>query len=286
MLPSPQPSSSRWTSSRLARIAWGALFIVVAGTVLFALAGDTALAQEAAPAAPAPAAAPAAPAPGPGGTTAAPATEQSFLMWVIHTSGWIGGIILLLSIYFVMVVVRMFLDLKAEEAATQLDLQACDNLLKSKDLVGLYKLVKQDPSFFGTVLAEGLTELQYGLEDSREAVDRVGDAKTVELEKRISMLAVLGSLGPMIGLLGTLKGMIASFSAIAMSGTQLKADQVAAGISEALVLTFEGVALSVPAIYFFAYFKNRISNVTTEAMLAIHEFLRKVHNQMRAAKPA
>lgn len=283
MLPSPQPSSSRWTSSRLARIAWGALFIVVAGTVLFALAGDTALAQEAAPA---PAAAPAAPAPGPGGTTAAPATEQSFLMWVIHTSGWIGGIILLLSIYFVMVVVRMFLDLKAEEAATQLDLQACDNLLKSKDLVGLYKLVKQDPSFFGTVLAEGLTELQYGLEDSREAVDRVGDAKTVELEKRISMLAVLGSLGPMIGLLGTLKGMIASFSAIAMSGTQLKADQVAAGISEALVLTFEGVALSVPAIYFFAYFKNRISNVTTEAMLAIHEFLRKVHNQMRAAKPA
>lgn len=283
MLPSPQPSSSRWTSSRLARIAWGALFVVVAGMVLFALAGDTALAQEATPA---PAAAPAAPAPGPGGTTAAPATEQSFLMWVIHTSGWIGGIILLLSIYFVMVVVRMFLDLKAEEAATQLDLQACDNLLKSKDLVGLYKLVKQDPSFFGTVLAEGLTELQYGLEDSREAVDRVGDAKTVELEKRISMLAVLGSLGPMIGLLGTLKGMIASFSAIAMSGTQLKADQVAAGISEALVLTFEGVALSVPAIYFFAYFKNRISNVTTEAMLAIHEFLRKVHNQMRAAKPA
>lgn len=284
MLPSPQPSSSRWTSSRLARIAWGALFITVVGTVLLALAGDTVLAQEAAPAAPA--AAPAAPAPGPGGTTAAPATEQSFLMWVIHTSGWIGGIILVLSIYFVMVVVRMFLDLKQEEAATQLDLQACDNLLKSKDLVGLYKLVKQDPSFFGTVLAEGLTELQYGLEDAREAVDRVGDARTVELEKRISMLAVLGSLGPMIGLLGTLKGMIASFSAIAMSGTQLKADQVAAGISEALVLTFEGVALSVPAIYFFAYFKNRISNVTTEAMLAIHEFLRKVHNQMRAAKPA
>jgi biopolymer transport protein ExbB len=122
------------------------------------------------------------------------------------------------------------------------------------------------------------------LEDAREAVDRVGDAKTIEMEKRISMLAVLGSLGPMIGLLGTLKGMISSFSAIAMSGTQMKADKVAEGISEALVLTFEGVALSVPAIYFFAYFRNRISKVSMEAMLAIHDFLRRVHNQIRTAK--
>jgi biopolymer transport protein ExbB len=244
--------------------------LVIAGTAFFSLTQNFAFAQEAvAPAA---------------GAAAPPVERQSYLMWVIETSGWIGGIILLLSFYFVAIVVRMVLDLRAEEAATQLDLQACDNLLKSKDLVGLYKLVKQDPSFFGTVLAEGLTEMQYGLDDAREAVDRVGDAKTVELEKRISMLAVLGSLGPMIGLLGTLKGMIASFSAIALSGTQLKADEVAKGISEALLLTFEGVALSVPAIYFFAYFRNRISNMTTEAMLAIHEFLRKVHNQMRTAK--
>ncbi len=78
------------------------------------------------------------------------------------------------------------------------------------------------------------------------------------MEKKISMLAVLGTLGPMIGLLGTLKGMIASFSVIAMSDTQLKASQVAGGISEALLLTFEGVALSVPAIYFFALFRNRV----------------------------
>ena len=65
----------------------------------------------------------------------------------------------------------------------------------------------------------------------------------------------------MIGLLGTLKGMIASFSVIACSGTQLKASEVAGGISEALLLTFEGVALSVPAIYFFAIFRNRVVDV-------------------------
>jgi len=76
----------------------------------------------------------------------------------------------------------------------------------------------------------------------------------------------------MIGLLGTLKGMIGAFSAIAISGTQLKASQVAGNISEALVLTFEGVALSVPAIYFFALFRNRISSFTATAMLDADAF--------------
>ena len=79
---------------------------------------------------------------------------------------------------------------------------------------------------------------------------------------------------PMIGLLGTLKGMIASFSVIALSDVQLNASEVAGGISEALLLTFEGVALSVPAIYFFALFRNRVAAISVDTMLKADEFLR------------
>src|SRR4029077_3067507 len=122
-------------------------------------------------------------------------------------------------------------------------------------------------SFFSTALSTGIAELPNGLAEAREAMEKVGESVTAEMEKKISMLAVLGTLGPMIGLLGTLKGMIASFSVIAISGTQLKADEVAGGISEALVLTFEGVMLSVPAIYFYAVFRNRISTITTKTTL-------------------
>jgi biopolymer transport protein ExbB len=78
----------------------------------------------------------------------------------------------------------------------------------------------------------------------------------------------------MIGLLGTLKGMIASFSVIALSDQQLKASEVAGGISEALLLTFEGVSLSVPAIYFFAVFRNRVSSISVQTTLQCDEFLR------------
>lgn len=248
-----------------------------------ALSAAQLVAQEATTPAPVPAAAPAA-APV-DAETAAPKAEDSMLMWLIKTSGWIGAIILALSIYFVTVVVQTFLDLWSEEESTKLILESCDGLLKSRDFSGMYKLVKEEDSFAGKTLTAGLTEMQYSLDDAREAVDRVADAQTMRLEKKISMLAVIGSLGPMIGLLGTLKGMIHSFSAIATSGTQLKPDQVAHGISEALVLTFEGVGLSVPAIFFFAYFRNRIFTLSDDTALSVHDFLRRVHTALKA-KPA
>ena len=129
----------------------------------------------------------------------------------------------------------------------------------------------------GQLLVSGMTAMSSGLNDAREAMDRIGEAITVHMEKRISLLAVIGSLGPMIGLLGTLKGMIGAFSAIALSGTQLKAGQVAGNISEALVLTFEGVAISVPAIFLFAFFKDRVATLTVDVQNISDEFIRKMH---------
>jgi biopolymer transport protein ExbB len=96
----------------------------------------------------------------------------------------------------------------------------------------------------------------------------------------------------MIGLLGTLMGMITSFSVIARSDVQLKASEVAGGISQALVLTFEGVGLSVPAIYFFALFRNRVVYISTSVMLSADQFLRhfshagRVKASAAAPKPA
>lgn len=207
--------------------------------------------------------------------------EQNYLIWIAETSGLIGAVLLVLSLYFVATVVRMFMELRPEVAAPPAVLQECEALLKNKDYLGVYKRVKQDPSFFATVLSAGMAELPQGLSESRETMERVGDALVVEMERKISMLAVLGSLGPMIGLLGTLKGMIASFGAIAIGGSQLRSEEVAKGISEALVLTFEGVGLSVPAIYFFALFRNRVASISTSTMLIADEFVRRLNALVR-----
>lgn len=200
---------------------------------------------------------------------------KSRLVWLIQSSGWIGGVIVILSVYFIATVTRLFVELRPQVASPPELIKDCYDLIDKRDFKGVYGVVKDDDDDFGQIVTAGLTELATGLPEARDAMERVSESLTVGMEKKISMLAVLGTLGPMIGLLGTLKGMIASFSVIALSDTQLKASEVAGGISEALLLTFEGVALSVPAIYFFAVFRNRVSTISTATLLEADEFLRR-----------
>ena len=214
------------------------------------------------------------------------AQAENFLVWVIRCSGFIGLVILLLSMYFVTTVGRLFAEMRVEAAAPPHTVSQCEDLLQQRDFKGIYNLVKEDNSVFGRLLTTGISELPNGLGEAREAMERVGEAITAEMEKKISPLAVLGTLGPMIGLLGTLKGMITSFSGIAQSGTQLDTTRVATGISEALLLTFEGVALAVPAIYFFALFRNRVVHIATSVMLTADQFLRHFSHAGRAKASA
>ncbi|HEX4143032.1 MAG TPA: MotA/TolQ/ExbB proton channel family protein [Pirellulales bacterium] len=216
----------------------------------------------------------------------APLEQENALMWIIKTSGAIGAVLLILSIYFVSTVSRMFIELRPSTVAPPEIVTECQEMLAKRQFKEIYTVVKDDPSFYGRVLSTGIAELPGGLAEAREAMERVGEALTVEMEKKISMLAVLGTLGPMIGLLGTLKGMIASFSVIARSDQAIKASEVAGGISEALLLTFEGVALSVPAIYFFAVFRNRVSSLTVSTSVDCDEFLRHFAHAARSKTPA
>ena len=212
--------------------------------------------------------------------------EQSMLMWLIETSGLIGAVILIISIFFVHRVVTLFLEFKSEIVSPPDLIEQIEALVAKRDFNGVYQASKKSESALGQLLVAGMTAMSSGLGEAREAMDRTGEAITVHMEKRISLLAVIGSLGPMIGLLGTLKGMIGAFSAIALSGTQLKASQVAGNISEALVLTFEGVAISVPAIYLFALFKDRVATLTVDVQNMSDELIRKMHASAQARTPA
>lgn len=270
-------------SSVVQRKAWFLLGVMLCAALMVTIVPRLSLAQDENAVADALAEAAAAPADTPAG--AEEKTEShtdNFLVWVIKCSGLIGAGILLLSMYFVSTVARLFWEMRIETAAPpQLVLQ-CETLLEQRDFKGIYSLVKDDDSFFSRLLTTGITELPNGLAEAREAMDRMGEALTAEMEKKISMLAVIGTLGPMIGLLGTLKGMITSFSVIARSDVQLKASEVAGGISESLLLTFEGVFLAVPAIFFFALFRNRVVYIATSVMLTGDQFLRHFSHAGRA----
>ncbi len=148
--------------------------------------------------------------------------ERSRFIWVVESSGFIGFVIVCLSGYFVATVIKLFMKMKTEVAAPPAVIARCEELLAARDFKGIYEMVQEDDSFFSRVVTTGITELPNGLAEAREAMERVGEAITAEMEKKISMLAVLGTLGPMIGLLGTLKGMIASFGVIAAVRTAVE----------------------------------------------------------------
>jgi biopolymer transport protein ExbB len=202
-------------------------------------------------------------------------TQKSGFTWFIESSGLIGLGILCLSIYFVSLLIRLFMEMRQEIAIPADLVTRTQDAIRARDFQGAFDAVRQDDSFLGRVLTAGIAELPNGLPDAREALERSGEAETVEMEKRISMLAVLGTLGPMIGLLGTLLGMIESFGEIARgSTTGINTQAVAGSISKSLLLTFEGVGLSVPAIYFFAFFRNRVSSISVNALLEADQLLR------------
>jgi len=287
-------------NSALRGRAWFVLGLLLCAALTAVTAPQWSAAQEKQPAAapgkakaaakaPAPAAAeeakeeapPAAPAAVPPGKQRAP--QESFLHWVIRCSYPIGIVILLLSVYFVSTVGRLFWEMRVEVAAPPELVLQCEGLLEQRDFKGVYNLTKEDDSFFSRMLTTGISELPNGLAEARDAMERLGDAITAEMEKKISMLAVLGTLGPMIGLLGTLQGMIGSFGIIARTaGSSIDASEVAGRLSEALLLTFEGVALSVPAIYFFALFRNRVVYISSSVMLTADQFLRHFSHAGRA----
>ena len=211
--------------------------------------------------------------------------QVNVLWWLIKVSGWIGLFILILSIYFVAVAIQAFLQLKLSVAMPPESTQAVTELIEAGKTREVVEFLKEDDSMYGQSLLAGIADLKYGLDDAREKLDRKAEALSGDMERSISNLAVLGTLGPMIGLLGTLKGMITSFSAIAISGTSLDASKIAEGISEALVLTFEGVFLSVPAIFLFSFFRNRIAKIYSEVSITADDHLRAFAKQFFKNKP-
>jgi biopolymer transport protein ExbB len=178
----------------------------------------------------------------------------------------IGLLLLGLSIYFVAQVIRLSMEFRVNEAVPPALIEKLEGLIKERKFQEAYDACRDDPSFVSRLIRTGIANLPSGRPEAKEAMNVMAEEVVVTMEARISYLATIGTLGPMIGLVGTIWGMIHSFQTIAFSGgAQPRADQVATGIATALFITLEGVSLSVPAIFFYAFFRNRIALIAMES---------------------
>jgi biopolymer transport protein ExbB len=210
---------------------------------------------------------------------------ESFLHWMARASGPIGLVILAMSFYLVALVVWMFIHYRRSVALPEAVLIELGDLLARKQYDKAFAKLSADESFLGRTLSAGVRKLPSGLAPAQRAMEQANDDITMEMEHRTTYLATVGTLGPMIGLVGTVYGMILSFRVIATEGSSPQASQLAAGISTALFATLEGIALSVPAIAFYALFRNRIARLSLEVAMASESLLEQFAPGVRSPHP-
>lgn len=199
-----------------------------------------------------------------GGTEEEAAQEINFLTWMIQASGTFGLLILLLSFIMVALIMMNILQVRRDNFVPQAFIESFEQRLNAKDYQGAYETARADESLVARVLAAGLSKLNQGYDKAVEGMQEVGDDENMALEHRLSYLALISAVAPMLGLMGTVSGMIASFREIATSPTTPKPSELADGISTALFTTLEGLTVAIPAMVFYAILRNRIARFTLE----------------------
>lgn len=199
-----------------------------------------------------------------GGAASAPQTK-SFLAWMIEALGWFWLLIFaMLSFIMVALVMMNILQVRREALLPTEFIEGFEQKLNAKDFQGAYESARNDDSFVARVLAAGMSRLNRGYEEAVEGMQEVGEDENMALEHRLSYLALIGTVAPMLGLMGTVQGMIASFSKIAQATVSPKPAELAEGISTALFTTLIGLGIAVPAMVFYSILKNRIARFVLE----------------------
>ncbi len=190
--------------------------------------------------------------------------SRSFLGWLIKASGIFGFLILLLSFVMVALVMMNILQVRRDILLPPDFIENFEQMLTAKDYQAAYESAKTDESFVGAVLAAGLSKLNRGYSEAIEGMQEVGEDENMRLEHRLSYLALIATVAPMLGLMGTVYGMIQSFEKIAQSTTSPKPAELAEGISTALFTTLEGLSVAIPAMVAYSILRNRVSRFVLE----------------------
>jgi biopolymer transport protein ExbB len=175
-----------------------------------------------------------------------------------------GGVlmipILACSVVAMAIVAERFWSLRSSKViprhlVAEIWLKVKENNMKSKDL----KVIKEN-SALGRILAAGLSNMHHGREQMKEAIEDVGRHEAHKLERYLTTLGTIAAVSPLLGLLGTVIGMIKVFATISAVGVG-NAGALSTGISEALVTTAAGMTVAIPALICFRHLRAKVDGL-------------------------
>lgn len=185
----------------------------------------------------------------------------------------IGWLIILSSVISFALIVEHFLTIRrAVLIPPELPAQF-DAWIKERQYTEMMQYLETDKSMLGRVVAAALSRSRAGFEAMRQAAEEMAGEEIGKMFRKIEWLNVIGGLGPLLGLMGTVIGMILSFSEMKTKGATAKPEELAGGISVALVNTFLGLFVAAPSLVAYGHFRAQVDSLGAEASMLAMEIL-------------
>lgn len=209
-----------------------------------------------------------------GGNIVQPEPQASPLQLteLVKAGGGIGYIIGVLSLIMVALIIDHLLNIRRSTLMPPGLAEEVHRLLGEREIDAAKQVCEDHPGFLSRLLSAGLDEVGVGYATIEKSMEDAAVEQSARLFRRVEYLSVIGTIVPMLGLMGTVWGMIQAFVEFEQKANPQVSD-LAPGIYRALVTTLLGLGVAVPSLSAFAIFRNRIDELAAEAtLLAEHVF--------------
>jgi biopolymer transport protein ExbB len=197
-------------------------------------------------------------------------TGETTLLQLLMSGGWVMLPLLLASIAATSLILYHFLTLRVSRIASNDLKKALEDAIRQKDYAKLHELTRKHPQLLARVMERTTEFLKTNpgvdIATLREVAQAEGSRQATSLNQQVVYLMDVGVLSPMLGLFGTVVGILRSFGSIAgdAATTSMRATFLAGGISQALVATAAGLIIGITAMVFYSYFRGRIQEMISE----------------------
>ncbi len=177
---------------------------------------------------------------------------------IFRDGGAIGWIIVGLSVVGLALIISDFVEMRKEKLAPPDLIEEIEALFEAGEYQESIELCEAEPNYFTNVVAAGLPKMSASFDAIEKALEETGEEEAIKLHSRLSWLSLIANVSPMLGLLGTVMGMIAAFNVIASTKGQADPAQLSGGISAALITTMFGLIVAIPITASFVFLRNKV----------------------------
>ncbi|HAU36508.1 MAG TPA: hypothetical protein DCX07_02180 [Phycisphaerales bacterium] len=202
---------------------------------------------------------------------------------IVLGGGTIGYILWALSIVTLAFIVQYFVTIRRTNILPTPMREQINALFETKSYREAIELTANEPSFLSYVVHAALAEAPHGYPAMERAMEEAAEERTTKLLRKIEWLNLFGNVSPMLGLMGTVWGMIMAFFQIVEKGGTPEPKELANAIGIALVTTLLGLMVAIPALSVYALMRNRIDELTSEAMVASQDLISNFRPGKKAA---